>query len=227
MAEREFPSNNLGADQPTPGALPGPPEREKKVEKIEGLGTVEVRKPSLGMRFKRTFFNGDAKGSAQYVWQNVLVPMAKNAFLDAIQQGSERMVWGEVRSRSSMGSTLPNLLGLGHQAYNKMYSGPIQQSGPMAAQQQLQVQQARQARATHNFSEHVVGNRAGAELIVDRMFDLLSRDGSVTVADYIDMLGGEVDYTMQKWGWLDLRGAQVVRTPQGWLIDLPRPIPLD
>lgn len=233
MAERELPGNShkqreeIAATAPPTNPI-APQQREKKVDKVEGLGEVLVKKPSLGTRFRKTFFGGDAKGTANFVWSNVLVPMAKNAFLDAIQQGSERMVWGEVRSRPS--TTLPNLFGLGHQAYNKMYqNGPMPGSplGQMAPLQQLQQQAQRQAKATHDFSSYTVGNRAAGEIVVDRLYDLLSRDGVATVADFMDLLGYEADYTMQKWGWLDLRGSQVVRVPQGYLIDLPAPIPLD
>lgn len=232
MAEREFPANNGLGETPSvvvgpQGPVQPPKEREKKVEAIEGLGPVTVKKPSLGSRFKNTFFGGDAKTTAAFVWSGVLVPMAKNAFLDAIQQGSERMVWGEVRSRPAAG-TIPNLLGLGHQAYNKMYTGPMPAQGQQALlQQQQAVIQQRSNRATHNFSELVVATRAGAELVIDRMYDLLSRDGVVTVADFMDLLGEPADYTMQKYGWIDLRGSQVVRVPQGYLLDLPKPVVLD
>lgn len=224
MAEREFPGNNPKAGIPNISDLnPAPPERERKVEKIDGLGEVVAKKPGLGKRFKNTFFSGDAKGTANHVWANILVPMAQNALLDAIQQGSERMVVGQVRSRSSMGGTLPNLLGLGHQAYNRMY-----QSGPMPGQgASVPMQQQRQQRATHDFSNFVVESRAGAETVIDRMYDLLSRDGAVTVADFMDLLGEPADYTMMKWGWVDLRGSQVTRVPQGYLLNLPRPVVLD
>lgn len=230
MAQREFPPNNDKAKEfDVTASVPGPgtqqPEREKKVEAVEGIGAVMVKKPSLGTRFRKTFFSGDAKGTAQHVWSNIIVPMAQNALLDAIQQGSERMVVGQVRSRSSMG-TLPNLLGLGHQAYNKMYqSGPMQAPG-ITGQMPLQ-QQQRMARANHSFEQFVLGSRIAAETVVDRMYDLLSRDGAVTVADFMDLLGEPADYTMQKWGWVDLRGSQVVRVPQGYLLDLPRPVVLD
>lgn len=235
MAERELPNNSDKAADTIPGAVAPPfapapkAEREKKVEAVEGLGEVVVQKPGLGKRFKNTFFGGDAKETARTVWQGLLVPGLKNVFLDVIQQGSERMVLGETRS-ISRNSTLPNLLGLGHQAYNRMYqNGPMPGGGVLGASplQQLQQQANRQARATHDFSNFVVTNRAAAEVVVDRMYDLLSRDGVVTVADFLDLLGEGADYTMQKWGWLDLRGTQIVRVPQGYLFDLPKPIPLD
>lgn len=228
MAEREFPAGN----DPKAGEIPNltnvapNQQREKKVEKIEGLGEVVTKKPGLGKRFRSTFLGGDAKQTAKDVWLLTIVPMLQNTVLDAIQQGSEKMIVGQVRSRSSMG-TLPNLLGLGHQAYNRMYqSGPMPGNVTSPLQQQQQMQ-TRQQRATHDFSNFVVESRAGAETVVDRMYDLLSRDGSVTVADFMDLLGEPADYTMQKWGWVDLRGSQVVRVPQGYLLDLPRPVALD
>src|ERR1044072_77134 len=226
MAEREFPGNNPKA-QPLDAVNPlpqGPKERVKKVEAVEGLGEVQVKKPTLGQRFKSTFFGGDAKQTAKDVWASVIVPMMQNTLLDAIQQGSERMIGGQVRTRPSMGGTIPNLLALGHHAYKKMYS-----NGPMPANNAspLQQMQSRQQRATHDFSNFVVANRARADPVGDRMHDLLSRDGAVTVADFMDLLSEPADYTMQKWGWVDLRGTQIVRVPQGFLIALPRPVPLD
>lgn len=225
MAKQEFPPGPGSGEVPNITDIVANKQREKKVEAIEGLGEVVVKKPGLGKRFKNTFFGGDAKTTAKDVWTSVVVPMLQNTMLDAIQQGSEKMIVGQVRSRSSMGGTLPNLLGLGHQAYNRMYqSGPMPGNlAPLQQQQQLQ----RQQKATHDFSNFVVESRAGAETVVDRMYDLLSREGMVTVADFMDLLGEPADYTMQKWGWVDLRGSQVVRVPQGYLLDLPRPVVLD
>lgn len=224
MAEHSFPNNSQGSDPiPHPQQPAQSQEREKKVEPIEGV-TFEVKKPTLGQRFKKTFFSGsDAKQTGGFVWNNIVVPMAKNAFLDVIQQGSERMVWGEARSRTSTGQMLSSqILGLGHQAYNKMYNGPM--PGP---QQMMPQQLSAQARATHNFSEFVVPTRVAAEMVIDRMFDLLQRDGVVTVADFYDLIGNQdVTYTDQQWGWVNLQGSQVVRVPQGYLIDIPRPISL-
>jgi hypothetical protein len=82
-------------------------------------------------------------------------------------------------------------------------------------------------RATHNFQEYVAGSRVEAEAVIDQMFDLLSQFQVVTVADFYDMIGESSHYTDQKWGWVDLRGAQVQRVTHGYLIDVPKPIALD
>lgn len=222
MAEPEFPSNvSKAGPPPLPTGAPAPKEREKKVQALD-VGEVMIRKPSLGKRFRNTFFGGDAKETASFVWSEIVVNMAKNAFLDAIQQGSERMVNPANRRRANgfHNSTLPyGMSALGHQAYNNMFRGP-----EPAIQRQQGLSQ--QARSQHNFQEIVLGSRPAAELIIDRLYDLLSRDGYASVADFYDLLGQRAEYTDGEFGWLDLRGSQVVRVPQGYLIDLPRPVPL-
>ena len=47
------------------------------------------------------------------------------------------------------------------------------------------------------------------------------------MADLYDMVNITGDYTDTKWGWYDLRGAGVERIRSGYLLDLPRPVPLD
>lgn len=221
MAEPEFPSNVAKAGPPPlPTGAPAPKEREKKVEALD-VGEVMIRKPSLGKRFKATFFGGDAKETASFVWSEIVVNMAKNAFLDAIQQGSERMVNPSNRRRMGMSQgTLPmGMSALGHQAYNTMFQGPVP-----AFQQKQQL--THQARANHNYQEIILQSRPAAELVIDRLYDLLSRDGYASVADFYDLLGYKAEYTDLEFGWMNLQGSQVVRTPQGYHIDLPRPVPL-
>lgn len=69
--------------------------------------------------------------------------------------------------------------------------------------------------------------RVEAEEVIDRMFDLVSQYEMVTVADLYDLVGLANNYTDEKWGWTDIRGAGVSRIKGGYLLDLPRPEPLD
>lgn len=69
--------------------------------------------------------------------------------------------------------------------------------------------------------------RAEAEEVIDRMFELVSRYGSVSVADMYELVGLASTHTDNKWGWTDLSGAGVSRIRGGYLLDLPEPEPLD
>src|SRR3954454_10116741 len=86
---------------------------------------------------------------------------------------------------------------------------------------------SRRARARHDFDEIVLESRGEAEEVIDRMYDLLSRYDSVSVADMYELTGIQSAHTDQKWGWTDLRGSTVTRTRAGgYLLDLPEPQPL-
>jgi hypothetical protein len=72
-----------------------------------------------------------------------------------------------------------------------------------------------------------LATRVEAEEVIDRLFDVVSRYETATVADLYEMVGVTGNYTDDKWGWTDLRGASVQRVRNGYLLDLPRPEPLD
>jgi hypothetical protein len=86
---------------------------------------------------------------------------------------------------------------------------------------------SRQARARHDFDEIVLESRTEAEEVIDRLFDLVSRYESATVADLYELVGLASSHTDHKWGWTDLRGAGVSRVRGGYLLDLPDPHPLN
>lgn len=86
---------------------------------------------------------------------------------------------------------------------------------------------SRQARARHNFDEIVLDQRSEAEDVIDRLFDLVSRYESASVADLYELVGLSSVHTDNRWGWTDLTGAGVSRIRGGYLLDLPEPEPLD
>lgn len=204
--ESEFPPNSARSkvEAETP--------EEKKVESVVS-GAVQRRKKPLGKRFQDTFFNGDARGTAGFVVASVLIPAAKDMLVETGQQFIERMVYGESKRRSFTRGPNP----AGHIAYNRM--GASDRPPPASM--------SRRARARHDFDEIVLESRGEAEEVLDRMFDLLSRYDSVSVADLYELTGIQSAHTDQKWGWPDLRGSQVTRTRTGgYVIDLPEPSPL-
>ena len=59
------------------------------------------------------------------------------------------------------------------------------------------------------------------------MHDAIARYGIVTVADLYDMAGLTAPYTSQKYGWMSVNGVNVVRTRDGYVLKLPRAVPID
>ena len=188
-------------------------------EKIEPVTSAEAvrRKRGLGRQFKETFVGGDARTAFHYMLGEVIIPAIQDTLIDAFQGGVERLIRGEASPRHrrvSGGSS-----GLGHVAYNR-YSQPSTTTAPRTL--------SRRSRARHEFDELIIPSRQEAEEVIDRMFDLLSRYGEVSVADLYELTGIQSSHTDMKWGWTELRGAKARRLPRegGFLLDLPEPEPL-
>jgi hypothetical protein len=190
---------------------------EKDVKRITS-GEVTRKRKSLRKQFSETFVAGDAKTALRYVIFDVLLPAAKDTIVEAGSAGIEKLIFGDTRRR---GSIPPQSGPTGYVSYNRYAMG----NRPSILNSSQRVM-SRQARARHDFDEIVLESRVEAEEVIDRLFDLVSRYESATVADLYELVGLASNHTDNKWGWTDIRGAGVSRTRDGYLLDLPDPIPL-
>lgn len=214
-----YPANTQRTTRVTKVSDPAEKTEDKKVERVV-TSEVARRKKPLGKRFLETFIGGDAKSVAHYVLFDVLLPAAKDTAADAVSQGIERMLFGEVRSSSRRTGARPSGSG-GYTSYNRFGTAPVpgRREDPRGI--------SRQARARHDFDEIILATRVEAEEVIDRLFDLVNKYESATVADLYELVGLSGNYTDDKWGWSDIRGAGVTRVRNGYLLDLPRPEPLE
>jgi hypothetical protein len=209
MPPDEFPGNSRRQrDRPQ---TPEP----KKVERVV-QSQVGRRKRSLGKRMSEAFVGGDARGVWNFVALDVLIPAAKDMLADAISQGFERLIFGEARSRSRSGRR-PGESYVNYNRYSRDRRDDPRDRPTMS----------HRARAAHDFDEIIIGTRVEAEEVLDRMFDIVNRYDCATVADLYDLVGIQGAHTDEKWGWNNLAGAGVTRVRNGYLLDLPRPEPLD
>lgn len=217
----EFPSNSQrGREAKTrPAPKTGPSREPKKIDQVT-QGEVIRRKKPLGKRFKETFFGGDAKGVWGYVTMDVLIPAAKDMIADATTQAIERMVFGEARQRRGFRSSP------GHVRYDG-YSRPgSYNSPPWRAEPRRDV--SPRGRATHDFDEIILDSRGEAEQVIDLLLEIVREYNQATVSDLYQLVGITSAYTDQKYGWTDLRGANVQHIRGGqYLLNLPKPEPLD
>ena len=70
--------------------------------------------------------------------------------------------------------------------------------------------------------------RGDAEAVLDSMNDIISQYGMVSVSDFYDLANVANDnYTMNRYGWTNIAGATAVRVRDGYILKLPRAIPLN
>jgi len=58
------------------------------------------------------------------------------------------------------------------------------------------------------------------------MREAIAEYGLVSVADMYDLAGVSAPYTSHDYGWMSLRSADVKRIRDGYIIDLPKFMPL-
>jgi hypothetical protein len=183
-------------------------EEKPKQEKVVS-GAVVTRKKGVASKIHDTFFSEDSNSVVQYVVMEVLVPAAKNMISDAVSQGVERLMFGDIRPRSTQG------VRTGYTNYNR--------AQPQATQQRTMT---RQARTTHDFSDVILETRGEAEDVLDRLRDLVDKYQVATVNDLYDLVGITGEFTDDNWGWYDLRSASVRAIRGGYLLLLPRTQPI-
>ena len=79
----------------------------------------------------------------------------------------------------------------------------------------------------YSVNEVVFPERADAEEVLLKMRESIASYGMVSVADFYDLINQRCSFTDQKWGWRDLRTADVIRVDAGFSIRFPRVSPLE
>lgn len=163
------------------------------------------------------FIGDDMQTVGQFVTFEVLLPAVKDTIVEVATQGIERLFYGEVRSSNKRG---PRYNSSNYTNYTN-YSRYQTQSDRRPQRERLN----QRARATHDTDQIILKTRVEAQEVIDRLFDLIAKYDSATVADLYDLVGVPGDYTDDKYGWTDLRGAGATRLSRGngYLLDLPRP----
>ena len=73
----------------------------------------------------------------------------------------------------------------------------------------------------------VFNSRGDAEAVLMSMDELISQYEVVRVADLYDLAGITGDYTDYRYGWTDIRSARIERVRDGYIIRMPKALPLD
>lgn len=182
---------------------------EKKVEKVVN-GTVKARKKSEIQKFADVFIQEDAQKVKSYILMDVLVPAVKKAISDIVTNGIDMILYGESGRTKKSGSA-------SKVSYRSYYD----------KREERRDSGSNRTRTGYNYDDVVLDNRGEAEEVLSRMDELVATYGLVSVADFYDLVGITGNYTDNKYGWTDIRSASVVRVRDGYMIKLPRALPLN
>lgn len=208
----DFPGNSNKGQEPKQK-----PKPEKKIEKVT-TGEVIKRKKPLGQRLK-DFFGGDLKGVAKYVAADVLLPAMKNMLVDTIESGARRAIYGDspAARRRMPEMNRPRV----------SYNSPIERSYGARQQGVMLPHQPPHygVQRRQNIGEVILASRNEAEMVVERMKDILDQYDTVSVADFYELVGLPSTHVDHIWGWAELGYVGVRQIREGYVIDLPPATP--
>ena len=189
------------------GNAPNP--SQKKIEKVVS-GSVTVKKKSALAKMRDMFIAEDANKVGNYILLDVLVPSVKRAIVDVIKSSAD-MIFGTTGSKSSNSSTKYSYGGMPYVSYSSVNKRP----------------EPTVARSQYEIGDIIFENRPDAEEVLSQMDELISVYGQASVADLCESVGTPYEYSANKYGWKNLHDAVPIKTPHGYSLRLPRPIPLD
>ncbi len=187
---------------------------KKKVDKVVS-GSVKTKKKSSLSKFADTFIEEDKDTVVGYLLSEVLIPSFKKMVSDTIKTGIDKMLYGdaEVSRSNSPASKI---------SYSKYYNDKSSYSSRSSSTAPVA-----NRRDTYEYNNIVLETRGDAEAVLMGMDDIIAKYEIVSVADLYDLVGIAGSYTDYKYGWTDIRSARIERVRDGYVIRMPKALPLD
>lgn len=195
----EYQSNSNRAKEKTQDA---PQRRAEKVI----TGTATQRKKNGLDKLGSVFIANDVKDVKNYILQDVLIPTIKRAFYDIVCNGTG-MLLGERNPQRGGGQA-------NKVSYRSYYAQNDDRRNGNSGNSR--------ARSSYSYNDLIFNNRGDAEVVLERMYELLDHFDAVSVADLFDLAGESCNYTDNKYGWTNLDDARVQAVRDGYIIQLPR-----
>ena len=200
MAEIKLPTNSISG-----GAEKKP---EKKFEKVT-TGKVVTKEKNDIQKVASMFIAEDLKTVRDHIIKDVAVPKLQDFFADLMIATINMIFHGDDRPRNNYN----NYAQPSRVSYNRYSSNQNNQQRPIVAQ--------------INYQDVIFSSRGDAEEVRSQMLDAVTTYGSVSVADFYDLVGMTANYTDNKYGWYDFNNSYVQPVSGGYIIRMPKPVALN
>lgn len=179
----------------------------KRAEKIV-TGKVKTKKNDI-RRLTDIFISEDVANVKSYILFDVLVPSIKKAIYDIVVNSLDMSLFGGRGSgkRSTADKVSYRDYGNSSRRDERTYGGHRTTSG-------------------YSYDDITLETRGEAEAVLSRMDEIMEEYEIVRVADLYDLVGITGEHTDNKYGWTNIRNAEIVRVRDGYKIKMPRALPI-
>lgn len=184
-------------------------KEDRKVQKV--VSAKPKTKKNNARRLTDIFIAEDAGNVKSYIFLDVLVPAIKKAISDIVTDGIYMILYGESGDRKRKPASKVS--------YRDYYDD--RRSG------HRETDRFSQARGRFDYDDIIYSSRGEAERVREQMLDMIDRYGYVTVGDMYDMSDLTAPYTSSNYGWTNIRSAETVRVRDGYILKLPKAMPID
>lgn len=181
-------------------------EAKQPEKKLTKVANAKLKKKSEIQKIAEAFVAEDLNKVKNAVLMDVIVPAVKKVISDIVTNGIDMLLYGEVKHNKT---TTTSKIG-----YNSMYNS------------QNQANAARVARSSYIYNDIILSSRGEAEEVLNQMNEIIGTYGVVSVADLCEIVGVTGEFTDNKYGWSDIRDAYVERSKDGYMLKLPRALPI-
>lgn len=193
--------------------------RAEKAEKPE-LKCVVKGKSHLVQKSRASHIfeglNSDGKKTmSDFIIGDILVPLIQRAVVEGVTGAVNFLVKGDIyadkRDRRDGG-------GRSRISYTKYYDD-----------QKRDYSRISEPRSNRLDIDDVwFGSRVDAQRVLDEMESVIAQYDILTVGGFYDIIGETApSWTAEKFGWTDIRSAYITASRGGWIIHLPRALPID
>lgn len=183
---------------------------EKKVEKV--ISGTAKRKPDAARKFTSLFAPGDMSSIKEYIVMDIVVPAIKKMVSEIIRNGTDMLMYGESGRGKNYNGNSDKV------SYRSYYSSNDSNRN----------NSSNRTRSVFDYDNIVIPTRQEAEEVIRRMDEIIEIYQMVSVADLYDLCGvTDHNYMNAKYGWMNIRTAEAVRVRDGYILKLPRAMPLD
>lgn len=184
--------------------------QEKRVKKVV-KGPVKIKK-NEARKLADIFIQEDASNVKNYIFMDVLVPAIKKAIYDIVTNGIDMFLYGGTgKGKSGVSGTKVS--------YRNFYEQKNNNGGYHGSENT-------KSNNAFDYDDITFTNRGEAEAVKQTMQETIGKYGMVTVADLYDMIDQPAPYTSQKYGWMDVSSAEVIRYRGDYKLKLPRAVPI-
>lgn len=178
----------------------------KRAEKVVS-GKVKTKRNEM-RKLTDIFISEDVANVKNYILMDVLVPSIKKAIYDIVVNSLDMSLFG---GRGGKRSTADKV---SYRDYNSV------------SHRDDRTYRSSRTTSGYSYDDIILETRGEAEAVLSRMDEIMEEYEIVRVADLYDLVGITGEHTDNKYGWTNIRNAEVVRVRDGYTIKMPRALPI-